>query len=100
MTRDVINVPYADTAVMLGLALAVLWLRLCGRNLRDLLTQATLSISGHLRPAPDQAMEYTLRTAFAQLDKELAEALGEQPIPCPRRKPAPDHVAPGYVHDA
>jgi hypothetical protein len=79
-----LSVPYAEISSMLGLALVILWLWLCGRNLRELLTQAALSLSGHLRPRPDRAMECALRNAFTQLDKELAAVL-DQPIPRPRR---------------
>jgi hypothetical protein len=78
-----VNVTYADSSVMLGLALIMLWLRLWGRGLRPLLAQTALSVSGYLRPRPDQAMESALRSAFTQLDKELAEVLADRPIPNP-----------------
>src|SRR5450432_1003948 len=65
-----LNVSYADISVMLGLALVILWLWLRGRNLRDLLAQAALTVSGYFRPRPDRAMERALRSAFTQLDLE------------------------------
>ena len=84
MARHALNVPYADITAMLGLALVVLGTELCGRNLRRLLAQATLALSGHLRPRPDKAMESALRTAFMQLDEELAAVLGDRTVPDPR----------------
>jgi hypothetical protein len=84
MVNHGLNVPYSDTSVMLGLGLVVLWLRLGGRNLRELLAQAMFSVSGYLRPGPDPAMECALRSAFAQLDKELAAVLADRPVPRPR----------------
>lgn len=80
-----VNVTYADSSVMLGLALIMLWLRLTGRSLRPLMSQTALSVSGYLRPRPDEAMESALRSAFTQLDKELAAVLGDRPIPHPHR---------------
>jgi hypothetical protein len=83
MAHYALSTPYAEISVMLGLALIILWLTLCGRSLREMLAQAALSLSGHLRPRPDRAMECALRNAFTQLDKELAAVLGDQPIPRP-----------------
>jgi hypothetical protein len=87
MVNHGLNVPYSDTSVMLGLALIVLWLRLRGRNVRDVLAQAMFSVSGYLRPGPDEAMECALRNAFTQLDKELAAVLADRPVPRPRPLP-------------
>ncbi len=81
MAHHAFSVPYADMSAMLGLALVVLWLQLCGKNLRDLFAQAALSLSGYLRPRPAQALARTLRSAFTQLDKELAAVLGDRPKP-------------------
>jgi hypothetical protein len=84
MAHHWFNVTYADISVMLGLALIVLWVWLCGSSLQAMLSQAALSLSGHFRPRPDQALECTLRTAFTQLDKELAVILDDRPIAHPR----------------
>jgi hypothetical protein len=84
MAHHAFSVPYADISAMLGLALVILWLQLCGKNLRGLFAQAALSLSGYLRRRPDQALECTLRSAFTQLDKELATVLGDRPVPHPR----------------
>jgi hypothetical protein len=89
-----LNVSYADISAMLGLALVILWLRLRGRNLRDLLAQAALTLSGYFRPRPDRAMECALRNAFTQLDRELAAVLGDRPVPRPRLQPASDRPGP------
>jgi hypothetical protein len=45
---------------------------------RDLFGNAALTISGHLRRGPDPACESALRAAFAELDAELAEILGDR----------------------
>jgi len=50
-------------------------------SIRDLVGHAALTVSGHLRPAPDPACESALRAAFAELDAELAEILGDRAIP-------------------
>jgi hypothetical protein len=83
MVHLAFSVPYAGMSAMLGLALVVLWLQLCGKNLKDVVTQAALSLTGYLRPRPDQALECTLRSAFTQLDKELAAVLGDRSVPRP-----------------
>jgi hypothetical protein len=84
MAHHAFSVPYSDISAMLGLALVILWLQLCGKNLRDLSAQIALSLSGYLRRRPDKALECTLRSAFTQLDKELATVLGDRPVPQPR----------------
>jgi hypothetical protein len=63
---------------MLGLALVFLWLRLTGVCARELLAHAALTVTGYLRPRPDPAVEDALRTAFADLDRDLAEILGDR----------------------
>jgi hypothetical protein len=47
-------------------------------SIRDLLEQAALTVSGHLRPGPDPACESALRAAFVEFDAELAEILGHR----------------------
>ncbi len=67
-----------------AIAIAHDWLWHCGRSLRTVFEQVALSLSGHLRPRPDQALERALRTAFTQLDEELAVVLGDRPTAGPR----------------
>jgi hypothetical protein len=50
-------------------------------SIRDLVGDAVLTVSGHLRPAPDPACESALRAAFAEFDAELAEILGDRTRP-------------------
>jgi hypothetical protein len=50
-------------------------------SIRDLFGHAALTVSGHLRPGPDPACESALRAAFAELDAELAEILGDRSWP-------------------
>jgi hypothetical protein len=50
-------------------------------SLRDFLAHAALTVSGHLRRRPDPACESALRTAFAELDAELAVILGNRAAP-------------------
>jgi hypothetical protein len=50
-------------------------------SIRDLFGHAALTVSGHLRPGPDPACESALRAAFAELDAELAEILGDRTWP-------------------
>lgn len=85
MARHMFSVHYVDVLPMLGLALAFLWLRLIGVSVRALFANAALAIAGYLRPRPDPAVEDALRTAFAELDRDLARILGD-------RTPAP-HLA-------
>ena len=47
-------------------------------SVRDLFGNAALTVSGHLRRGPDPACESALRAAFAELDAELAEILGDR----------------------
>src|ERR1700693_3126810 len=84
MGNNGLNVTYVNISVMLGLALLIVWLWLRGRKLRTPFSQAMLCLSGYLRPRPDQAMECALRTAFTQLDEELALVLDGRPIARPR----------------
>ena len=56
-----------------------------GFSIRDLFGDAALTVSGHLRRRPDPACESALRAAFAELDAELSEILG-------------DRVGPGVLH--
>ncbi len=84
MEHSSLSVTYAEISVMLGLALVILWLQLCGRSLRAVLSPTALSLSGHFRSRPDEALECALRAAFTQLDEELALVLSDPPTVLPR----------------
>lgn len=64
MSRHVLSVHYTDVLPMLGLAL------------QERFAHAALTVTGYLRPRPDPALEHALRTAFADLDRDLAVILG------------------------
>ena len=66
---------------MFAIALLTLWLLLAGYSIRDLSARAILTITGHLRPRPDPWLESTLRTAFTDLDRELAVILQDRGSP-------------------
>jgi hypothetical protein len=78
MSQRLLSVHYVDILLMLGIALAFLGLRLARVNVRELYAQAALTVTGYLRPRPDPAIEHALRTAFADVDRELAEILGDR----------------------
>jgi hypothetical protein len=78
MARHMFSVHYVDVLLMLGLALAFLWLRLIGVSVRTMFANAALTVSGYLRPRPNPAVEDALRTAFADLDRDLARILGDR----------------------
>jgi hypothetical protein len=78
MSRYVLSVHYVDVLPMLGLALVFLWLRLTGISVRELCAHAALTVTGYLRPRPAPALERELRTAFAELDRDLAAILGDR----------------------
>jgi hypothetical protein len=86
MARHMFSVHYVDVLLMLGLALMFLWLRFIGVSVRALFANATLTVTGYLRPRPNPVVEDTLRTAFADLDRDLARILGD-------RTPTPHLVA-------
>jgi len=86
MSRHDFNVHYVDVLAMLGLAFVFAWLGLIGVNVRALCANAALTVTGYLRPRTDPALENGLRAAFADLDRELAEILGDH---IPRNRP--DH---------
>jgi hypothetical protein len=69
---------YVDVLLMLGFAFLVLWLRLIGVCVRELFAEAALTVTGHLRRPPNPGAEHALRAAFATLDRELAEILGDR----------------------
>jgi hypothetical protein len=51
----------------------------------DFLAHAVHTVSGHFMRGPDPACESALRTAFAELDAELAAILGNRAAPHLRR---------------
>jgi hypothetical protein len=78
MSRHAFTFHYVDLLLMLGLALVFLGLWLIRVSVRELLAQAALTMTGHLRRRPDPAVERALRTAFAEVDRELAGILGHR----------------------
>jgi hypothetical protein len=81
MPRPSLDLTLTDVLLMLGTAVTFLWLNLLGTDLRARCADAALAMTGYLRPRPDPAAEAVLRSAFAELDGELAAILGD------RRKP-------------
>ncbi|TVZ00111.1 hypothetical protein EAS64_39285 [Trebonia kvetii] len=69
-----------DGLAMLGIAAVSFWLPLTRVSVRDLGARAALTVSGYLRPRPDPATEQALRAAFAELDGDLAEILGDRRV--------------------
>jgi len=59
--------------------LAALLLLFMGRNavaaLLGLSGRAAICVGGHLRPRPDPRLEDTLRSAFAEIDRDLMAIL-------------------------
>lgn len=78
MAQHGFSVRYLDVLPMLGLALMFLWLRLTGVSVREACAHAALTVTGYLRPPPDPTIEQALRTAFADLDRDLAVILGDR----------------------
>ena len=81
MSRSMSTFRYADVLPMLGLAFAFLWLSLTGVGIREICSQAALTVTGYLRRRPNPAAEHALRTAFATLDRDLGEILGDRTPP-------------------
>jgi hypothetical protein len=77
VTQGGITVPYVDGLALLAAAFILLWLRLSGRSPWQLCAGAALAASGHLRRRPDRATETRVRTAFAELDRDLNAVLGQ-----------------------
>lgn len=72
---------------MLGIGVLTLWLLRAGHSIRQLSGQVILGLTGHLRARPDPWLEVTLRTAFAEFDRELALILQDRQD----RRPRPHH---------
>ena len=80
MSRHTLGVPFFDALAMLSIAMVFLWTRLTAVSIRELGARAALTAGGHLRPRPDPAVEQALRKAFAELDRDLAEILGDRTV--------------------
>ena len=80
MSRHTLGVPFFDALAMLSIAVVFLWTRLTAVSIRELGARAALTAGGHLRPRPDPAVEQALRKAFAELDRDLAEILGDRTV--------------------
>lgn len=78
MSRQMLSVHHVDVLPLLGLALVFLLLRLLGVRVGERCAAAALMVSGYLRPRPDPAVERAVRTAFADLDRDLAGILGDR----------------------
>lgn len=79
MLPHLLSVRYVDVLPVLGVVLAFFaGLRLSGVGVREFFAHAVLTVTGYLRPRPDPAVEHALRTAFAEVDRELAGILGDR----------------------
>jgi hypothetical protein len=79
MSQHLLSVYYVDVLPVLGIVLAFfVGLRLGGVSFRECFSHATLTVTGYLRRRPDPAVEHALRTAFAEVDRELAGILGDR----------------------
>ena len=76
-----LDIHYTDVSIMFGIGLFSLWLLLAGYSIRNLSARVILSLSGYLRTRPDPWFEGTLRTAFAEFDRELAVILQDRSSP-------------------
>ncbi len=76
MAPGEINVPYVDGLALLAAAFLLLWLHLGWRHPSRQYAQAALTVSGYLRRRPDRTTETRLRSAFAELDRDLDAILG------------------------
>jgi hypothetical protein len=76
MSQHVLHEKYVEVLPMLGTALLFLWLMLAG--VRQRCAQAALTVTGYLRPRPARSVEDALRTALAELDRDLAALLGDR----------------------
>lgn len=78
--QHALSTSYFDVLAVLGIAMALLWLSMARISVRDVGARAALTVTGYLRPRPDPAAEQALRTAFAELDRDLAEILGDRTV--------------------
>ena len=91
-----VGIQYAAVVVMLGIGVFILWLLRAGYSIKGLSARTTLGLTGYLRTRPDPWLEGTLRTAFAEFDRELALILQERSYAAPaaRRQFPQDPAAP------
>jgi hypothetical protein len=75
------GIHYTSVSVMFGAGLLMLWLLLAGYSIRDLSARAILSLTGYLRARPDPWLEFALRKAFTEFDRELAAILHDRGNP-------------------
>ena len=78
--QSALSVSYFDVLAVLGIATVFLWLSLTRISMRDLGARAALTVTGYLRPRPDPATERALRAALAELDRDLAQILGDRAV--------------------
>jgi hypothetical protein len=79
------SISYSSLSLMFGAGLLTLWLLLSGYNVKELLSRAITSLSGHFRARPDPWLERALRDAFGKFDRELEAILRDRdllPAPC------------------
>jgi hypothetical protein len=75
------GIHYTSVSVMFGAGLLMLWMLLAGFSIRDLSAKAILSLTGHLRARPDPWLEFALRKALADFDRELSAILHDRGTP-------------------
>jgi hypothetical protein len=78
-----VGIQYAVVVVMLGIGVFTFWLLRVGYSIRELSARTAHGVSGYLRTSPDPWLEGTLRTAFAEFDRELALILKERSYTAP-----------------
>lgn len=78
MPRHAFSVTFLESLAMLSVAMILLWVQVIGGRVKQASADAALTVTGYLRPRPDPALEDTLRTALADLDRELAAVLGDR----------------------
>ncbi|MGH3263664.1 MAG: hypothetical protein ACRDNS_16915 [Trebonia sp.] len=78
MSRCLLSVHREEALPLFGFVLASSWLWLTGTSVRVLIRNAALTLTGHLRRRPDPAVEREVRAAFAELDRDLADVLGDR----------------------
>lgn len=78
MSRRTLTFRYVDVPPLLGPPPVSAWRRFISAPVRNLLPQLALTVTGYLRPRPDPVIECVLRSAFTDLDRELAEILGDR----------------------
>ncbi|HEY1821522.1 MAG TPA: hypothetical protein VGG83_16480 [Trebonia sp.] len=70
MSRHALTFRYVDVLPMIGFG--------SRREVWKLLERAALTVTGYFRRRPDPRLENALRAAFADIDRGLAEILGDR----------------------